>query len=70
MDFMTRFLNVIFDVHPLHVPTTHFPIALTGVALFFLVLALWRKSEALERAAFYNITLAAISTLVAGLSKF
>lgn len=66
MDFVAPLINTIFDVHPLHTPTTHFPIALTGAALLFLILALWRRSEALERAAFYNITLAAISTVVAG----
>jgi len=66
MDFITRISNTIFDVHPLHTPTTHFPIALTGAALLFLVLALWRRSEALEHAAFFNITLAAISTVFAG----
>jgi uncharacterized membrane protein len=36
------------------------------VALLFLVLALWQRNEMLERAAFYNITLAALSTLLAG----
>jgi uncharacterized membrane protein len=66
MDILTKFFNTIFEVHPLHTPTTHFPIALTGTALLFLLLALWRKNESLERAAFYVITLAAISTIVAG----
>ena len=66
MDILTNLLNTIFEVHPLHTPTTHFPIALTGTALLFLLLALWRKNESLEHAAFYTITLAAISTLVAG----
>jgi uncharacterized membrane protein len=65
MDFLTSFYNTVFDVHPLHTPTTHFPIALTGAAFLFLVLALWRRSDALEKAAFFNITLAAISTVVA-----
>jgi uncharacterized membrane protein len=66
MDFITRFLTTITEVHPIHTPTTHFPIALTGAALLFLLLALWRKNEFLEHAAFYTITLAAISTLLAG----
>jgi uncharacterized membrane protein len=48
--------------------TVHFPIALTAVALLFIVLALWRRSEALEQAAFFNIALAAVSTIVAGLT--
>ncbi len=66
MDIFTNLFKTIFEVHPLHTPTTHFPIALTGAALLFLLLALWRKNESLERAAFYVITLAAISTLIAG----
>ena len=63
-------ITTIFDTHPWHVPTVHFPIALTGAALLFLVLALWRRSDMLERAAFYNITLAAISTIAAGITGY
>lgn len=70
MGFITRFINALVDVHPLHSMTVHFPIALTGVALLFLVLALWRRNETLERAAFYNITLSAISTIVAGVTGY
>ena len=66
MNILTNLYHTIFEVHPLHTPTTHFPIALTGTALLFLLLALWRKNESLEHAAFYTITLAAISTIVAG----
>jgi uncharacterized membrane protein len=50
--------------------TVHFPIALTGTSLLLLLLALLRRNEALERAAFYNITLSAISTIVAGLTGY
>jgi uncharacterized membrane protein len=46
----------------------HFPVALTGAALFFILLALWRRSDALEQVAFANIALATISTLAAGLT--
>lgn len=66
MEFLNRLITSITEVHPMHTPTVHFPIALTGVAFLFLLLALWRRSETMERAAFYNITLAAISTIVAG----
>ena len=51
-------------------PTVHFPIALTGAALLFLVLALWKRSDMLERAAFYNMALAAISTIAAGITGY
>jgi uncharacterized membrane protein len=47
--------------HPLFV---HFPIALTGAALFFIMVALWTKREILEQIAFANISLAAASTIV------
>ena len=65
---MEQFITAIFDTHPWHVPTTHFPIALTGAGLLFLILALWRRSEMLERAAFYNMALAAVTTVLAGIT--
>jgi uncharacterized membrane protein len=70
MEFITRIINAIVEIHPLHSMTVHFPIALTGAALLFLVLALWRRNEALERAAFYLIALSAISTIVAGVTGY
>lgn len=70
MESITGLFNTIFDVHPWHVPTVHFPIALTGIGLLFLLVALWQRNESLERAAFYNITLAALSTLAAGLTGY
>ena len=69
-EFIARFINTLVNVHPIHSVTVHFPIALTGTALLFLVLALWRRSELLERAAFYNITLSVIGTIVAGLTGY
>ena len=67
-EFINRLFTALTELHPLHSMTVHFPIALSGVALLFLVLALWRRSEALERAAFYNLTLAAIASIVASLT--
>ena len=43
----------------------HFPIALVSAALFFILLAWWRKNKILEQVAFANISLAAVSTIVA-----
>jgi len=63
--------NIIYNltaVHPFHALIVHFPIALTGAALFFILLALWRQSDALEQVAFANIALATVSTLVAGIT--
>jgi uncharacterized membrane protein len=70
MDLLTNLINTVVEVHPWHVPTVHFPIALTGVAFLLLLLALWQRNEAMERAAFYNMTLAAVSTIVAGLTGY
>lgn len=70
MEFIARIINAIVEVHPLHSMTVHFPIALTGTALLFLVLALWRRNEALERAAFYLVAFSAISTIVAGVTGY
>lgn len=63
-----RILNAVLNIHPWHSMVVHFPIGLTGAALLFIVLALWRKNESLEHAAFYAISLAAVSTVVAGLT--
>jgi uncharacterized membrane protein len=46
----------------------HFPIALTGAASFFILLALWKNKEFFERAAFANIALATVSTVLAGIT--
>jgi len=70
MDFINQLFTTIFDTHPWHVPTVHFPIALTGAALFFLLLAFWRRNQLFERAAFYNMTLSALSTILAGLTGY
>ena len=70
MEFLARFITAIVEIHPLHTMTVHFPIASTGTALLFLVLALWRRNEVLEQAAFYLIALSAVSTIVAGLTGY
>jgi uncharacterized membrane protein len=67
MDLIQKIIHALTQVHPPHIMVVHFPIALTGAALFFLILAIWRKSEILEKIAFANISLAAVSTIVAAL---
>ncbi len=69
-EFITRLIAALTELHPLHSMTVHFPIAFTGGALFFIVLALLQKNEGLERAAFYSITLAAITTILAALTGY
>ena len=68
MDIFARIINALTNLHPWHSMTVHFPIGLTGAALLFILLALWRRNESLEHAAFFAIALAAASTLVAGLT--
>jgi uncharacterized membrane protein len=46
----------------------HFPIALTGAAFLLVLLAAWRNSSSLEQAAFANIVLAFLGTIVAGVT--
>lgn len=66
MAFIQRVIHDLLFVHPIHTLIVHFPIALTGSALFFIILALWRRCDTLEQVAFANISLATVSTLVAG----
>ncbi len=68
MDSISQILNTLFVVHPLHPMVVHFPLALTGAALLFYLLALLRKNPYLERAAYYCISLTAVSTVAAGLT--
>lgn len=68
MEFWNRLLYNLTEVHPLHAMVVHFPIALTGAAFLFILIALTRRGRALEPAAFANLALASISTLAAGLT--
>jgi len=70
MDFFQRLYIALTQLHPLHPMVVHFPIALTGAAFLFILLAYWRKNSALEQTAFANITLAAISTIAAGITGY
>jgi uncharacterized membrane protein len=70
MEFIARFINALVDLHPPHTMTVHFPIGLTGAALLFALLALWRRSQALEQVAYFNTALAAVSAVIAGLVGF
>lgn len=68
MDLILRIIYDLTQGHPLHTMIVHFPIALTSAALFFILLALWRRSDVLEQVAFANISLAAVSTIVAAIT--
>jgi len=68
MDFLDRLARAIFELHPTHTLLVHFPIALTATALLFVILAKMRRSEILEKAAYYNLIVAAVGTAAAGVA--
>lgn len=70
MDFFNRLFVALTELHPTHPMIVHFPIALTGAAFLFILLAYWRNNESLEQAAFANISLAAFSTIFAGITGY
>ena len=70
MEFINRLIHALTELHPTHPMFVHFPIALTGAAFLFILLAYWRNSAALEQTAFANIVLASISTVVAGFTGY
>jgi len=70
MDFFNRLFIALTELHPIHPMLVHFPIALTGAAFLFILIAYWKNNSALEITAFANITLAAISTLAAGVTGY
>jgi uncharacterized membrane protein len=65
MALIQRIIHALLVVQPPHPIFVHFPIALISAAFFFLLLAFWRKSDILEKIAFANICLAAVSIIVA-----
>lgn len=68
MEFINRVIHALTQVHPTHPMLVHFPIALTGAAFLFILIAYWKRSASLEQAAFANIVLASISTIAAGIT--
>ena len=68
MGFIERIIHALTGTHPLHPMLVHFPIALTGAAAFFILLAVWKKSKTLEQTAFANIVLATFGTVAAGIT--
>lgn len=68
MDFINRFITVVTQIHPTHPMIVHFPIALTGAAFLFVLLAWWKNNATLEQASFANMVLATISVVVAGIT--
>jgi uncharacterized membrane protein len=65
MALIQKIIHALLVVQPPHPLFVHFPIALISTALFFLLLAVWRKSDILELIAFANLCVAAVSIIVA-----
>jgi uncharacterized membrane protein len=55
--------NALMARHAQHVVLVHFPIALFIVGVAFDLAALWKNQRALAEAAYYNLTVAAASTI-------
>ena len=70
MEFINRVIHALTELHPTHPMLVHFPIALTGAAFLFILLAYWRNSAALEQTAFANIVLASLGTIAAGITGY
>ena len=68
MEFINRVIHALTELHPTHPMVVHFPIALTGAAFLFILLAYWRRSASLEQTAFANIVLASLGTIAAGVT--
>lgn len=68
MEFINRLIHALTELHPTHPMVVHFPIALTGAAFLFILLAYWRNSPSLEQTAFANIVLASLGTIAAGIT--
>ena len=70
MEFINRVIHALTELHPTHPMLVHFPIALSGAAFLFILLAAWRNSSSLEQAAFANIVLASLGTVAAGITGY
>jgi uncharacterized membrane protein len=68
MEIINRVIHALTELHPTHPMLVHFPIALSGAAFLFILLAAWRNSSSLEQAAFANIVLAFLGTIAAGVT--
>ena len=55
--------TVFFAKHAQHVVLIHFPIALFIIGVLFDFVAQWKKQRLLAAAAYYNLLVAAISTI-------
>ena len=52
MDFLDRLITALTETHPIHPMVVHFPIALSGAAALFILIALIKKDESFEKIAY------------------
>ena len=68
MEIINRIIHALTQTHPIHPMLVHFPIALTGAAALFILIAAWKKNASLEQAAFANMVLAFFGAIAAALT--
>jgi uncharacterized membrane protein len=68
MDFLDRLIYALTESHPIHPMVVHFPIALSGAAALFILIALIKKDESYEKIAYANQVLTVFGALAAGLT--
>ena len=66
MDLIERIFTAITQTHPIHPMMVHFPIALSGAAFLFALIAIIRKDELYDRIAHANMVLTVLGTIAAG----
>lgn len=68
MAFLERVINAIVNLHPWHSLMVHFPTAFATVGVLCILFALWRRSELVEKFAFFCMAVTAAGTAIAGLA--
>ena len=66
MDLIERIFTAITQTHPIHPMMVHFPIALSGAAFLFALIAMVRKDGLYDRIAYANLVLTVLGTIAAG----
>lgn len=68
MDLIDRIITAITETHPIHPMLVHFPIALSGAALLFIIIAMVRRNNDFEKFAYANMVLTVFGVIAAGIS--
>jgi len=68
MDLIERIITAITQTHPIHPMMVHFPIALSGAAFLFALIAMIRKDETYDKIAYANMVLTVLGTIAAGIT--